>query len=208
MVVKKGDEGNNSLLGTEERDQLFGLGGDDVFIGLGDADFMAGGEGTDTVTYLNSPGSVGVDLLTGDVSGGEGIDSLSRIENVFGSAFNDRLDGDSFDNSLNGLNGDDVLVGGDGADILNGELDDDTLVGGVDGDVDCFLFGSGDDTLFGFEDGVDLIGFPDGSAFDFEDIAIGTAGDDALIVFPDDPGGATLRVDGMAGQLDESDFLV
>jgi hypothetical protein len=143
------------------------------------------------------------------VTGGDGGEGLSFIEGVIGSDFDDTLVGDSLANDLFGNTGDDTLTAGDGADVLTGGQGNDVLIGGSDGDQDIFQFfdddgPSGDDTIFGFEDGVDRINH----RLDFEDLAFGNVGGDALIVVRDDPGGDTIKVDGMANKLDESDFEV
>jgi hypothetical protein len=54
-----------------------------------------GGDGLDTVTYVNSTAGVNVDLriLVAQDTGGEGIDTLSGFEHLTGSAFGDTLRG-------------------------------------------------------------------------------------------------------------------
>jgi len=78
---------------------------------------LDGGLGTDTASFANATGSVTVNLLPGGTNGGEAAgDTLTSIENLTGSAFNDTLTGDSGRNILAGGTGNDVLQGGDGAD--------------------------------------------------------------------------------------------
>ena len=116
-----GSTGANYLRGILGNDSLSGDNGDDTLEGGDGADTLNGGAGIDTVTYENSPTAVNINLGTGSVSGGEATgDSLSSIENVRGSAFNDTLTGDSVGNLLEGMDGDDTLTGGVGADTLNG----------------------------------------------------------------------------------------
>jgi serralysin len=70
-----------------------------------------GGFGNDTVSYAGSGGAVSVDLLT-NVHGGEAADdSLTSIESVTGSVFDD---------VLRGTNGTNVFIGGFGADTFEG----------------------------------------------------------------------------------------
>ena len=59
-------------------------------------------------------------MATGQALGGAGVDALSEVENLTGSAFADELYGDSAANSISGGNGDDILGGGAGNDTLDG----------------------------------------------------------------------------------------
>jgi serralysin len=59
-----------------------------------------------------------------------------NVENIEGSAFDDRITGDANVNRLTGLAGSDILDGGAGNDVLVGGLGVDTLIGG-DGDRDA-----------------------------------------------------------------------
>jgi Ca2+-binding RTX toxin-like protein len=63
-------------------------------------------------------------------TGGGGVDTLSSIENLIGSDFDDRLTGGDAANVLRGLAGNDTLLGGDGDDILIGGGGRDALDGG------------------------------------------------------------------------------
>ena len=51
---------------------------------------------------------------------GAGTDTLTSIENLTGSAFDDTLTGDADANVLSGRDGDDTLNGGAGNDTLDG----------------------------------------------------------------------------------------
>ena len=82
---------------------------------------LTGGAGTDAATYTGSAAAVTVNLAAGMASGGDAQgDTFSSIEQVFGSAFADKLTGDAGANELSGQDGDDILVGGAGADALKG----------------------------------------------------------------------------------------
>ena len=59
-----------------------------------------------------------VSLVTGLATGGAGTDTLSTIEDLIGSNFNDTLTGNSGANRLTGGAGNDTLTGGTGADIF------------------------------------------------------------------------------------------
>ena len=79
----KGGAGNDELYGGKGADTLYGGAGNDI---------INGGADTDIVNYADATGSVTVDL--GDttaqaVGGGAGTDTISNIENIIGSAYND-----------------------------------------------------------------------------------------------------------------------
>jgi len=131
-----GDEANNGLLGEggqdwlisaggadqlwggEGQDSVWGGAGDDLLDGGAGDDTIDGGAGVDTVSYDRAGGGVEVDLsiLEDQLTRGAGIDTLVSIENIVGSAFDDRLAGNAGGNRLTGGAGADLLAGGGGAD--------------------------------------------------------------------------------------------
>ena len=116
----------DTLIGSSTDNVLDGGKGDDALVlGMG-SDFADGGEGVDTVTFHQA---VWVDLSAGTVFG-EGLDTVSYIENVVGSPADDRLTGDAAANRLVGGGGDDRLSGVAGDDSLLGLGGDDVLNGG------------------------------------------------------------------------------
>lgn len=141
-----GTSGNDALNGTAAAELLRGLDGDDVLIGGGGADTLEGGNGSDWLrgdaggdslvggagsdfaNYSWSSVGVTVSLLTGAASGGEAAgDSLSGIENVWGSNGSDLLTGDGGANWIAGNDGNDTIVGGAGADRLEGRVGSDVV---------------------------------------------------------------------------------
>ncbi|MGO4727984.1 MULTISPECIES: calcium-binding protein [unclassified Inquilinus] len=133
--VMGGGDGNDVLRGGDGGDTLNGGTGNDVLEGDGGADALNGGDGIDTAYYANSASAVTVNLATGAGVGGDAQgDTLSGIEQVLGSAFNDVLTGDASANTLQGLGGDDTLTGGGGGDLLKGGAGNDTFVYLVIGD--------------------------------------------------------------------------
>ena len=178
-LLISGDEGDK-LIGGSAGDQLSGGAGNDILDGGLGNDFLAGGTGTDTATYEDSTTSVEVDLDAGTAVGeGSGNDTLTAIENVQGTGFDDtlsgdggvnRLDGGQGDDVLRGRGGNDVLVGGDGSDTAS--YDDVTSTVSVDlgaGTVSGTDVGS--DTLSGIEKVVTGSG---------DDVLKGSSGDDTL----------------------------
>lgn len=175
-----GGDGNDSLMGGDGNDQLRGdagadtlrggQGNDYITGGSGD-DLLIGGAGVDTADYYFSDSNAGivVDLTLGTATGGGGTDTLTAIENVNGTDFNDTIVGNALNNflegragndSLSGLEGDDFINGGDGNDTitgglggdnLNGNNGDDSIVGGTGFGFDALYGGSGNDTLDGGE---------------------------------------------------------
>ncbi|GAA0650737.1 beta strand repeat-containing protein [Brevundimonas lenta] len=128
--VVQGDSGDNTLTSGDGSDTLVGGGGNDTLIG---------GDGVDEADYSGSPGGVHIRLNGGFGDDGYGnTDTLSGIENLTGSGFNDILIGAAGGNVLNGGGGSDVLLGLDG---------DDTLVGGS-GAANQLQGGLGDDDYF------------------------------------------------------------
>jgi Ca2+-binding RTX toxin-like protein len=138
--------------GTVEDNVITGGAGNDVLIGRGGNDVLIGGDGVDTASYASAAGPVDVRLNLGRaIRDGDGAsDTLSGIENVIGSDFDDLLIGDA---------GDNVLSGGKGRDTLLGMEGNDTLIGGEDA-PNQLQGGTGDDTyiLLGHDTVVEFAG--------------------------------------------------
>ena len=110
--------GNDNLNGGSGNDTLNGGDDSDILIGGLGNDTLDGGAGIDRADYAGAGAAVTVNLGSGSSSGGAGVDTLSLIENVTGSVFNDTLTGDGNANILIGGGGIDTLSGGGGADEL------------------------------------------------------------------------------------------
>jgi Ca2+-binding RTX toxin-like protein len=138
----------DKLLGDGFANALNGGAGDDVLRGGAGGDVLTGGAGLDQANYQGSAAAVSVNLLTGATSGGDAAgDTLSGIENLYGSSNADQLTGDNARNVIGGELGNDTLVGNGGDDSLSGEGGDDVLDGG-DG-ADRLVGGDGLDTIHG-----------------------------------------------------------
>ncbi len=154
-----GGAGDDTLLGMAGNDTITGgmgqnfiaagTGDDYIYAGGGD-DTIIGGKGFDTLDFSGANHAVKVDLV-GHTASGYGVDKVSGIEALVGSAFADTLSGDKAANVIDGGAGNDVLRGGKGADVLIGGSGDDTFVWarsdvgkGVDRITD---FGNGHDVL-------------------------------------------------------------
>ena len=195
----EGRNGNDTLNGLAGDDTLYGGPGADTLNGGADDDHLQGGPGADTLnggpggdyaSYLDSPRGVVVRLhdanavRLGDAQG----DTLTDIEHLIGSQFNDTLAGDGEDNIMEGRDGDDVLYGGPAG-------GDDRMYGG-NGD-DRVFGGRGDDTLAGGEGNDVLKGGPgedvlvvDGNEMD---VLYGGTEKDTFRFFPSNLGGGTIR---------------
>jgi serralysin len=176
------NDGDDTLDGGAGDDTLVAGAGSDALIGGAGNDRLFGNAGVDTADYSADIAAVTVRLAVGQATDGwGGRDTLSGIENIIGSAFNDRLEGDAAANEIEGGNGndtiygwagDDTLYGGAGTDSLFGGNNDDTLYGG-DG-ADSLSGENGNDTLYG-EDGNDRLWGHSGN-----DTLYGGDGDDTM----------------------------
>ena len=103
-----------NLRGTNFNDTLTGDGSNNVLEGGTGTNTLDGGGGFDTASYEHAAAGVTVSLNappgTAQVTGGAGTDTLTNIEGLRGSSFNDTLTG----------NGNSVLEGGPGNDTLTG----------------------------------------------------------------------------------------
>ncbi|MES2942672.1 MAG: DUF4347 domain-containing protein [Pseudomonadota bacterium] len=108
----------NNLVGSNYNDTLSGSSANNL---------LDGGAGVDTVSYAGVGSAVVARLNTGSASGtSSGNDTLTGVENLVGSSYND---------TLVGHGGANVLTGGAGDDVLNGLGGADTMAGGNGSDV-------------------------------------------------------------------------
>jgi Ca2+-binding RTX toxin-like protein len=172
-----GGRGNDTLRGGLGRDRVQGNAGPDSLWGDQGNDFLLAGKGLfhsfypgggndrllgarsnrDDVDYFNSPRAVNVNLATGRATG-YGTDNLRRIDQIFGSEFDDVLVGDNASNDpLVGGPGNDRILGGGGSDDLFGFTGNDRLSGGAG--VDLVDGWRGDDELEGGPGKADFLNY-------------------------------------------------
>jgi Ca2+-binding RTX toxin-like protein len=146
-----GDDNANVMYGGGGSDHIYGGGGNDMIYSGGGYDHIDGGAGIDTVSYSDSWSYVVVNLQTGvGQYGAASRDTIVNVENVVGSNYNDTLTGDAGANKLDGGAGNDTLNGGAGNDTLIGGAGNDILTGGAGADVFQFSAGFGNDAITDF----------------------------------------------------------
>ncbi len=193
--VLSGDDGIDHLIGGAGDDTLTGGADDDTIEGGLGADFIDGGSGRDQVTYEHSNAGVifSVDKQDPGVFHGHGGeaegDTLTNIEYIVGSHFNDRLYGNpDEDNTLEGLAGNDILVGGSGHDFLIGGAGADALIGGDDEDGTSYLTSSAG-VVVDLPNGIGHGGDAEGDTYQsiedvhgsvYDDVIIGDSGDNII----------------------------
>lgn len=152
LGLVNGTAGDDKLAGSAQDEQIDGLAGNDeirsgggndilrggsgddaIFSGPGN-DSIDGGEGYDYLYYSDATAGVAINMRTGKATGGAGSDTITGIELVFGSRFNDTYIGNDQGVGFLGGDGDDTITGGAGRDHLEGNGGNDTLdgLGGVD----------------------------------------------------------------------------
>lgn len=151
----EGSAFNDTLTGNANDNDITGGAGDDKIDGLA---------GEDTADFFDSAAAVVVDLDAGTATG-NGTDTLTNMEDVYGSDFGDTIAGDSGDNYIDGSAGSDWIdYSGDSGGVLvclyqstivadpcnpglsggTSTSGDDTLV-----HIENAILGSGDDTFYG-----------------------------------------------------------
>jgi Ca2+-binding RTX toxin-like protein len=164
----EGGASDDTLRGGAGNDRIFGAATgstagdtqDTITPGLGRDTVNGGlnGTGGDRVSYSEGVRTAGVTVtLTTNNNDGSvedevaGLrDTLTEIENVTGTSFNDDITGDAGANSFSGGVGNDVLRGAGGSDTLSGGEDDDAALGG-----------DGSDTMNGGNGSADLVDYGD-----------------------------------------------
>ena len=120
--------GIQNLIGSAFNDYLIGDSHDNLLEGGAGDDWINGKGGFDTASYDSATGGVTVNLTLSGAqnTGGAGTDTLTSIENLIGSSFNDLLTAGTANANLQGGAGDDILVSGPNNDTLDGGAGSDT----------------------------------------------------------------------------------
>ncbi|WP_272888609.1 beta strand repeat-containing protein [Stutzerimonas stutzeri] len=140
--------------------------------------------------------------------------SIAGGDLLIGSDFADVLRGLAGNDTLHGGAGNDTIYGGSGADIIKGGAGNDVLYGGDnsadDGAQDMFVYDAagsqGTDIIVGFKDGQDKIAFQGAMPSNIEVSSIGST---AVVTLTDNNNAkTTVKLLGMAGLVDDSDFVL
>lgn len=159
-----GGSADDYFVGDDADNVFKGMGGHDYFVASQGFDSYDGGQGYDMVDFSTAGTGIVVSAPTKGIStvsaGGVAYDQLKSIENIIGTAFNDKIAGGKANNEFYGGDGNDILNGGAGGDVLSGEGGDDRLKGGAGADLFEFTGTFGKDTIVDFQttgDGHDVI---------------------------------------------------
>ncbi|MEP7171962.1 MAG: Ig-like domain-containing protein [Aestuariivirga sp.] len=215
--IFRGGNGNDTLTGADQDDNLRGGAGTDTIDGgdgLGDQIDYSRPSGSPAFTqgaFVNLSGATmtfdfndtpGVIVGAGQAIDNWGdTDTLSNIENVRGSNFDDVLVGNGGDNDLRGLDGNDIIGGGGGNDYLVGGSGFDSFVfnfvdSGASSYIEDFLVGT--DTLY-----LD-VGLTIESAFEYDSDG-DTINDSTFVTLNNN---STIDLANVAGLIDPNDLLV
>lgn len=218
-----GDFGNDIIFGESGDDQLYGGAGDDHLYGNWGDDALGGRDGNDYIV-----GSFGNDRLFGKAGsdslyGGGDQDTLyggNDADILNGNDGHDEMGGGSGNDSIHAGDGDDIVYGGLGDDTINGFDGADTLYGGAgddlvylgarDGRRDVYgtVTDNGKDTIWRFEDGIDVLDLSGSDFTSFADIRgqISMFGSGNTRIDLGD-GGSLIIAEVTPDKFDASDFL-
>ncbi|MEG5096211.1 cadherin-like domain-containing protein, partial [Microcoleus sp. B13-B4] len=180
-----GDDSDNVIVATGDRDKIFGQKGKDKIKGNpGKKNEMYGGKDDDDCEGGDDDDVIKGDRGNDNVKGGKGNDTLNGgkdNDTLFGGSGNDTCQGDDGDDGVHGNEGKDDVNGGAGNDTIYGGKDDDKCEGGegndtVRGDAgkDNVSGGDGNDSVNGGKDNDTVLG-GGGS-----DVCSGDEGDDSV----------------------------
>ncbi|WP_297773030.1 calcium-binding protein [uncultured Roseovarius sp.] len=129
----RSDDGNDRMVGTSNAESFRTHGGNDTIDGGGGFDRIRYEGDTDSAIVAN----LATGVITSSAGGVAFTDTVSGIEYVRGTEFDDAIVGNADDNLLQGRLGDDTIEGG---------LGDDTIEGDGGGSSDSLQSGDGVDT--------------------------------------------------------------
>ncbi|NJL39390.1 MAG: hypothetical protein HC840_06345 [Leptolyngbyaceae cyanobacterium RM2_2_4] len=154
----RGNNGNNSLNGTNANNVILGFGGNDTINSNGGNDVLKGGAGNDNIN-----GSSGSDRIEGG-SGNDNINGNGGLDVLIGGAGNDRINGGAQTDIIYGGAGNDTINGNGGDDLIYGGLGNDTITVGQGNSV--IDSGAGDDLIQLNGGGMKRVVLTTGAGFD------------------------------------------
>lgn len=157
-----------------------GASGSDIIDGGAGDDVIHGGHGNDILDMSSAQAPVAAYIFAG-FAVGDGYDTITGIEGVWGSRFGDQLYGDNGDNSFRGGDGGDQIFAFEGNDAIDGGAGGDQLYGY--GGNDVIADGSGSDQVYGDAGNDTIVAAGDsdsdqyngGSGFDVVDFSAATS---------------------------------
>ena len=146
IQIIKGGSGANTFIGNAFDHQFIGGSGDNTFIANGGNNVYTGGGGKNVLDYSRAGTSafdtvtlgasgrtlvldgVDIDMSKGvtsnngwvDANGKSGVDHFSGVNQITGTAHNDRIKGSDGDDVIFGGGGDDLIIGSGGNDTIDG----------------------------------------------------------------------------------------
>lgn len=88
--IYQGTSAGDSFYGSNSGETMMGLGGNDTFFSSNGNDSIDGGSGTDTVDYSGEAGAITLNIsTTSTVTKQSGTDTLTSIESIEGSSYDD-----------------------------------------------------------------------------------------------------------------------
>ena len=144
--------GNDVISSDGAAIKIMGGDGNDRYLASASGGAFDGGDGYDKADFAKSKAKVTVQMVkTIDAGVIGGVTKIANVEDISGSAFNDKITGNTAENLLKGMAGDDQLYGGSGHDTLDGGAGTDRLDGGR-GD-DLYIVGDAFDRIIESVDG-------------------------------------------------------
>jgi Ca2+-binding RTX toxin-like protein len=179
-----GGKGNDIVTGGAGNDVLRGDTGDDVILADAGNDTIIGGTGFDVLDYSDAGSAINADISKKAITGAAtGIDTMTSVEKLVGTDFDDTFKGSSRA---------DIIDGGDGNDWLRGIAGDDMFTGGAGSDT---YFWEKSDVVSGSHSlGVDRISdFGAGDVLDFHKlVGLGTKPLDSMVKVTDTAEGSVV----------------
>ena len=208
-TIAYGGEGRDLVVGGSSGDALYGQSEGDRLLGGIGADYLSGGTGNDAIyggtDNDRALGGSGNDFLFGE-SGNDVLLGQSGQDRIFGQSGNDILNGQAGNDRIFGGAGDDRIIDGAGNDTVAGGAGDDRYLFGA-GDDNLLLTNTwGDDTVFNFQSGNDILDFSRVSGLQFYgQLQIVRDGSDTVVSF----GGDSVRlVNVLPWQIDNDDIIL